>query len=110
MLSREIAIGRTSSRLRSFRLSGVLTDMQRRTFNQLLASAITSQVPSKSALQAFANRPQGGSSEPKRCYEQITPGIHLDYHFPEWDPLLLSKADGRLMTQTMANTGAQMVV
>ena len=43
-------------------------------------------------------------------YHELTPGIHLDYHFPEWDPYILSKADGTAMIEKIAATGAKMVV
>jgi hypothetical protein len=47
---------------------------------------------------------RGWSATPERkWYEKLTPGIHLDYHFPEWDPYILSKADGASMVRTMAS-------
>src|SRR5699024_9763192 len=45
-----------------------------------------------------------------KWYEKLTPGIHLDYHFPEWDPYLISKADGADMSRKMAATQAEMIV
>jgi hypothetical protein len=83
--------------------------MHRRTFNRLLASAFAAGAPSVSAKQATGETPKAAADHEK-WYEQLTPGIHLDYHFPEWDPELLSKADGTTMMRQMADTGTQMVV
>jgi hypothetical protein len=79
-------------------------------FNQLLASALASGVTSASAKIAATDRSEPNPSSTEKWYERLTPGIHLDYHFPEWDPFFLSKADGASMMHEMADTGTQMVV
>ena len=71
--------------------------MNRREFTYLTAAALA--LPRRS----FA-------ASPRKWYEHLTPGIHLDYHYPEWDPYLISKADGASMIRTIAETKAEMVV
>lgn len=76
--------------------------MNRREFHATISAGV---------LQAAAtDRTRGRSTSPDEWYESLTPGIHLDYHFPEWDPYILSKAEGAPMIQRMAATGAELVV
>jgi Hypothetical glycosyl hydrolase 6 len=69
--------------------------MNRRQFAYVTAAALAPRPP----LTAAA-----------KWYERPTAGIHLDYHYPEWDPYLISKADGRSMIRKIAGTGARLVV
>src|SRR6185437_11490512 len=77
--------------------------MNRREFNTLLSLGTVAQV----ASPAIASTPVPGT---RKWYETLTTGIHLDYHYPEWDPLFLSEADGAAMIRKMAETNAKMVV
>jgi len=77
--------------------------MNRREFNTLLSFGTVAQV----ASPAIASTPV---PDRRKWYETLTPGIHLDYHYPEWDPLFLSEADGADMIRKMAETNAKMVV
>ncbi|MBV8819958.1 MAG: alpha-L-fucosidase [Acidobacteriaceae bacterium] len=79
--------------------------MNRRDFNLLLSLGTLSSgaVPAPS--------PAAETTGTKRkWYELVTPGIHLDYHFPEWDSYIISKADGSSMIRKIAATKAEMVV
>ena len=43
-------------------------------------------------------------------YQQLVSGVHLDYHFPEWDPYILSQANPREDIRKMVDTGCEIVV
>ena len=45
-----------------------------------------------------------------KWYTEVTPGIHLDYHFPEWDSYILANVKGAPIIQQVAETGAEMAV
>ncbi len=77
--------------------------MNRREFNGLIGLGTIATVTS----------PSQGTTAPEgktKWYETLITGIHLDYHFPEWDPYIISKADGADMIRKIAATKAEMVV
>jgi hypothetical protein len=45
-----------------------------------------------------------------RWYERLVPGVHLDYHYPEWDDYILSKANPREDIKKVVDSGAELVV
>ncbi len=73
--------------------------MLRRDFNRFALAAASS-----GAFQELKGE------QTTNWYHALTPGIHLDYHYPDWDPYILSKADGAAMIEEIAATGARMVV
>ncbi|MBV9264633.1 MAG: family 10 glycosylhydrolase, partial [Acidobacteriaceae bacterium] len=77
--------------------------MNRRDFHRVVGSGAV-----QAALNASLAFPQ--EAQKREWYASLTPGIHLDYHFPEWDPYILSKAEGTPMIQQIAATGAELVV
>lgn len=43
-------------------------------------------------------------------YHRQAAGVHLDYHFPEWDTYIISKADGHKLVSRCAEIGSEMAV
>src|ERR1700722_1175133 len=77
--------------------------MNRREFNTLLSLGSVAKIASPQSTPPVAGRTG-------KWYESLVTGVHLDYHFPEWDPYILSKADGADMIRKIAATKAEMVV
>src|ERR1700722_17801811 len=77
--------------------------MNRREFNTLLSLGSVAKIASPQSTPPVAGRTG-------KWYESLVTGVHLDYHYPEWDPYILSKADGAAMIEEIAATGARMVV
>src|SRR5690242_8037768 len=63
-----------------------------------------------SALGLSAEVKENAPKHAGKWYQRLTAGVHLDYHYPDWDPHLLSKSDGAAMIQTIAATDAELVV
>ena len=97
--------------------NSVVMKTTRRQFTRLVTlapavSQLTSGVPDAGALgfvQGTRNSPSPDSGQSK-WFEKLTAGVHLDYHYPEWDPYLISKADGAQIIQRMAAIGSELVV
>jgi hypothetical protein len=77
--------------------------MNRREFNTLLSLGGVTKIASPQSNARAA----GGAG---KWYESLVSGIHLDYHFPEWDPYIISAADGAGIIRKIAQTKADMVV
>ena len=77
--------------------------MNRREFSTLLSLGGVAKIASPQSNARGA----GGVG---RWYESLVSGIHLDYHFPEWDPYIISAADGAGMIRKIAQTKTDMVV
>jgi hypothetical protein len=77
--------------------------MNRREFNTLLSLGGVTEIASP---PSSARAAEGAG----KWYESLVSGIHLDYHFPEWDPYIISAADGAGIIRKIAQTKADMVV
>ena len=94
----------------------------RRRFNQLLSSGpiltwasslFSNRLSANSSAEAAAPLLSSSTSrttQTGKWYERLTAGVHLDYHYPEWDPYIISKADGQKIIQRMAEIGSELVV